>query len=375
MKSARFLPLVVGVLLCACDADSTAPNPQITDTKPRVLAAVEFTFYNIGEPNMTSTALVASSVAELEWKRAARARGEIAGTDGTADLTVPAGGNATIQVRFVSTQFLVEKDENDTTYIKFVANYDVRNATLGPETPFTTPRNNLTFLAVSSVNTINQTPVLRIQNAAGVNIPQRAIDVRPRATGDHSWNPQIPDMVQVFLESEVPLATIKAMDPSITNTFPYGFMVRAVTATGALVTTNRTLPANPTATEFRGRLTIGLDLPDHVDNTQDPKVISILMLALDDSHTKLTQALDEQHGSEMSDAEDRAIALGALLTVLPWGDRHGNDFPTKVPAGGIRLICQVRTAGFAGAATAFYINKRVPTNAGGQTLQCSDPPQ
>ena len=77
----------------------------------------------------------------------------------------------------------------------------------------------------------------------------------------------------------------------------------------------------------------------------------------------------------MSDAEDRAIALGALLTVLPWGDRHGNDFPTKVPAGGIRLICQVRTAGFAGAATAFYINKRVPTNAGGQTLQCSDPPQ
>ena len=90
-------------------------------------------------------------------------------------------------------------------------------------------------------------------------------------------------------------------------------------------------------------------IPKQANPADDPTTISVMMLALDDSETRLTQSLEEQYPAAATAARTRAISLGATtVTLLPGGTLAG------VP--GLRTICAVRTAGIASTPTAFMVN-------------------
>src|SRR5262249_4353727 len=104
----------------------------------------------------------------------------------------------------------------------------------------------------------------------------------------------------------------------------------------------------PAANFFEGLLTIAFRLPVLGPN-QDPTTITLMMLALDDSQTRITQSLEEQTGASPESVAVRAPTIGAdTVRLLP-----GGSVPTSLPT---ELVCSVRTAGPAGAPTATLIN-------------------
>src|SRR5262252_9319881 len=150
------------LVLVSCTRD-VEPSREAPVVPHHVAAYIEITFRDIGLPTMTSSALVASSVAELEALRARQ------GKRASLDLTVPANtngtGDATIQVAALSSGAV---SVNGSRY--FQATYRVRNAQRTDGAAFNTPRHNLTFVPVSitgTQNTIGDTPVLVFNRSDG----------------------------------------------------------------------------------------------------------------------------------------------------------------------------------------------------------------
>jgi hypothetical protein len=150
-----------------------------------------------------------------------------------------------------------------------------------------------------------------------------------------------PDVLQVMTESEL---TGIALPSAVTNIFPYGFVVKLIGST-----TTRTLFPSPAPTQFDGVVSFAFRIARQPNSADNPTTISVLMLALDDSQTRLTQSLEEQDPVATTAARNRAISLGATtVTLLPGGTLAG------VP--GIRTVCAVRTAGTASSPTAYMVN-------------------
>lgn len=320
----------------ACTRDVIEPK----QTAPRrVVGVIEVTFTHIGAADMSSSAIVATSMAELEaiHARAARHSG-----GASFDMTLPSnaggGGDATIELASLSAGALTI---HSVRYLQ--ATYRVRNAQKTDGAAFDTPRRNLTFVAVSTAQTISDTPVLVFTRSDGSAAdPSLTRQLIPTGLVAQDLGGNVsglaPDVLQALTETEVAAIVVPA---DVTNTFPYGFVVRR---TGSATT--RTLPASPDPTQFDGTVTFGFRIPLQANPADDPSTISVMMLALDDSEVRTTQSLEEQDANATKNAETRALSLGAqTLTVLPKG----------VAAIGItaaRAICSLRTAGPANAPTA-----------------------
>ncbi len=330
--------LAVAAVSCTRDVEPTRTT-RPAQTHPAAL--VEITFTNIGSPSMTSSALVASSVAELQALHAAR-DGHRASFDLTVPKNVNGSGNATIELGLLSSGGFTA---NGSRY--FQATYRVRNAQKTDSAAFNTARRNLTFVAVSIANTIQDTPVLVFQRQDGSPAdPVFTRQLRPTGLVTNVGPlliPLSPDVLQVLTEPEV--AAI-AVPPDVTNTFPYGFMVRRAGST-----TTRELAASPSPTTFQGVVSFAYRLPLNANPADDPTTITVMMLALDDSQTRLTESLEEQTAAGQLAAVARATSLDASqIRLLPGGLAPG------VPRSDTRLFCTVRTAGFASAPTATLVD-------------------
>lgn len=327
-----FLGVLVGAAACTRDIDEPTGPRRLTGKHPT--AVVEITFENIGGPNMRSSALVAPSLAELEVLRAARAAKE---NGANLDLTVPqssgGGGNGTIELSLVS-----QSAVNSGGFRYFQATYNVRNAQSNG-TAFDTPRSNLTFLAVSTAGTLLDTPVSKLENSGGAVDATVARTLQPTGHvmtgGGGELIAVSPDVFQAFEESDVAAISAPA---GVTNIFPYGFVTRL-----AGNNTTRTLPASPAGGQFDGAVTFAFRIPDSGPST--PSTIRVVMLAVDDSDTRLTQSLEEQNATDAANAIARAVSLNATkFNLLPKSDAF-------IGGGQENVICSIRTSGPAGAAT------------------------
>jgi len=314
--------LISSLMLAACDEDPTAPGePPGPARSP--LGVVEITITGVGTPQMS-----------------ARASSPMLPASGGPSLNltpVPGGsGDGTIQLEPVSTSTFTEGRRGIDGVRYLHATFRVRNASTAG-TPYTTPRTNLTFVAVETSGTRPGTPIVRLDRFDGSRADS-AIAPRVVPTGAVALSQTTemmslyPDVLQVYTEAE---AASIAAPSGVTNVFPYGFVVR-----NPSVSTSRTLPASPGPDQFDGLVTFAFRLPLQADQTADPFAISVMFLALDDSDTRVTESLEERDPAARQAASDRAIALGAQVTVLAGGSEAG--YP-----GTVRRICTVRTAGTA----------------------------
>lgn len=221
--------------------------------------------------------------------------------------------------------------------------FEVRNASTGG-VAYTTARKNLTFIAVGTSATISGTAVKEILKFDGT----------PATTSDaQNWIPTgaayltIPqtisalsaDVLQVFTETEAASFGV----PAGVTAFPYGFMTRHATATDT-----RALPANPAAGVYDGFVTFAFKVPLPVAQADDPYSVKLMVMAVDDSETRVTQSVEERDAASQAAFEAKVAALSATGVTLLTGGSYGGTV-TK------RTLCGVRVSGTAAAPIA-YVN-------------------
>lgn len=336
--------LVATGFAVACVDDGVAPAPRPPPpSQPRVLGVAELTFSAIGTPDISSSLLIAPSMTALEALRAERDR--LHDYDGmiAMDLTPPANandsGNGTIQLAMDSSG---EFTHEGVRYLH--ATFNVRNAQLDGS-PYDTERTNLTFLGVSADNTVNETAVRQLRLGDGSPAPpDLALEVLPTGLAvvvDDTLTVAHADVLQVLTEGEAAAVDAPA---AVTTVFPYGFIVRNATSDNT-----RTLPASPAPGQFDGIIDFAFQIPLQPDSAANPETLSVLMLALDDSDTRLTQSLQGHAVDARLALQARAEALGAsVITLMPGGTLPG---PSD-----LRTLCTVRTAGTANEPAAHLVN-------------------
>jgi hypothetical protein len=321
------LPLfVLGAAACA---DDTPLQPGEGDGghRPspggRALGVIEITISGIGTSTMSASALPVRPGAPLS-------------SGANFALTpVEQSGETGVQLEPYSSGSFTHGQRGNGGVRYVYATYRVRNAS-ADSAPYTTPRQNLTFLAASTGSTINGTAISELRLFDGT---PAAAAIAPQVipTGAVAQTPGAefisfgPDVLQVFEESELAGIPVQAG----VELFPYGFVVRHATST-----TTRTLAPSPAPDQFEGVVTFAFKLPLQASPAEDPFTVSAIFLAVDDSETRVTQSLEEQTPAGEAAFIARAQALGASMKiVLPgvgsyWGE-----------ASSTRTLCSVRTAG------------------------------
>ncbi|MVN86388.1 hypothetical protein GO986_06375 [Deinococcus sp. HMF7620] len=255
-----------------------------------------------------------------------------------------------------------------TRYI--TATYRVRNAA-ADGTPSAQARSNITLLAAGVADNVDGTALRSMTTFSGAPVPTsvartvlptHAVEYAPAtervvtvAGGAH---------LQVLTEAEVvpgnltqggvPAASYAAL--GVTTVFPYGYVTH--TRTGG-----RTLGANPAAGQYDGRVALSVRVPLQAnDNAQtptqgsqrDPWAFKMTFLVVEDPATRITQSLEEQSFSD-TNILARGVETGATEVNLLPGSAYASG--ATLPS---RRVCQVRTAGLAGAGTASYLVNSCP---------------
>jgi hypothetical protein len=323
-----------GILLVpGCTDDATAPRE--TPQHVNAIALVEIQFNGIGTGHMSTAARVLPIARAASWAGAAGAQFDLSvpvNSDGSTDTTIQLDPHLVTAITY-----------NGWLYLQSV--YRVRNASHLTGSAFDTPRDNLTFMAVETPGTIPGTPVLGFRRADGspldVALAHRVLPTGSSFADAGALVSLHPDVLQTITEEEV--SAIHAPQAVVTNIFPYGFVVRR---TGSQQT--RRLGASPDQDTFQGIVNFGIRIPLQSDPSQNPSSLSIMVLALDDTETRLTQSLEEQQAAARRASLERASSLRAAPTLLPGG--------TLPWYGGYRTLCTVRTAGTAAAPLAYLVN-------------------
>ncbi|HWK90162.1 MAG TPA: hypothetical protein VNP72_09210, partial [Longimicrobium sp.] len=334
----RWIPATLALavaLLAGCDEHPVDGGPE---EKPRErfvpLGVVEVTITGVDGETPTATAVTPNFA-----------------------MTVPAngggGGNGSIQLESAGSGSFTEGTRGVDGVRYVYATFRVRNAQSNG-TPYDTPRTNLTFVAVQTAGTFAGTPVSLMRRFDGTNAdPSIATSVIPTGALGLSDSLRLrslyPDVLQVFTEAEAGAIPVPA---GVTGVFPYGFVARHRENPNS-----RTLAANPGTNQFDGVVTIAFRVPLQAHDpsttngaTKDVFTLSVQLVAMDDSETRMTESIEEQSDEGRAAAMARATALGATtVTVLagsPAADPAVPDYP------GQRQICAVRTAGTPGASMA-----------------------
>jgi hypothetical protein len=217
------------------------------------------------------------------------------------------------------------------------ATFRVRNAS-ADSVAYAAPANNVTLVAVATDATIGETPVSRMRRFDGTPAPAAlAAGLRPTGAvaidGEGRLTTQTADVLQAFTEAEVADLAAAA---GLGNVFPYGFMVR-----NPRRPIDRRLDANPADDQFNGVVTLAFRVPLADDPADDPFEISVMMLAVSDTETRITQSFEGQTVCPAG-FEERAVALAATTVTLLDGGIYSGILP-------VRHIAQLRTAGTAAA--------------------------
>jgi hypothetical protein len=311
------------------EEEETLPDPP---ESARVLGLVEVTLTGIGTEEMTGSA-VTLDIEDLT------SSGDMV----SASLdTLPTGSAGGLQLEIVSSSSFTEGVRGQGGHRYLNATFRVRNAA-GNGTAYSVSRNNVTFIAVSTNSTIAGTPfntMLRFDGSAASQAIAQTVVPAGAAYLDSELGLQspYPDVLQVFSEGE--LAAMEVRPGIITNRFPYGFVVRNPDRPN-----DRMLPANPGPNQFDGLVNFAFRVPlqPHDPGTgnglqKDPFTISVILLAVEDSETRLTESIEEHSPEARARIQARVTALGAT-TVSVLNGSPSTGYP------GLRRLCSVRTAG------------------------------
>lgn len=326
------------VLAAACDSRTPVepgdgPPPDGGDPAPRLVGLVEVTLTGIGSAQQF----------HAEARPVLPGDGALGGA--SPSLTpLPTGSSGGIQLESASNGSFTEGTRGLDGQRYVHATFRVRNAA-ADGTPYGVARSNLTFVPVETASTVPGTAVSRLRlfddsevpAAAATGLAASLVPTGAVRLGDTlQMEPAAVDVLQVFQESEISAVTLPA---GVTGAFPYGFVTR-----NPRRASDRVLPANPATDEWDGLVTFAFRLPLQADADDDPFTVSMLFLAMEDSETRVTEAIEEQTPAARAEVAARAAALSATtVTVLPGSPSTG--YP------GQRRICDVRTAGAAGAPT------------------------
>jgi hypothetical protein len=340
----RFALPLLPVLLIGCNHEPVS-SPISAPVARGAGGLMEITITGIGTPQQRASArpLVA------EPGGAAVAPAVTRGGRSWPAATLDAGrlsllpSDGTIQLVGLSTASFTYGTRGAGGYRYVSATFQVRNATSGG-TAYGTARNNLTLLGVSGTGnfaTLNSTAIKTLNRFDGSASPADARTMRPTGWADLSGSATIssraPDVLQIYTEAEV--APANFTPPAGVNiVLPYGFVVR--TSSSA----DRTMAANPGASQFDGLLTVAYKVPLQATATDDPYTITGVFLAVDDAETIVTQSLEDSDAASTAAAALRAAGLtGATMRSL-LGSWVANRSAT--------FMCTARTAGTVGTPTA-----------------------
>ena len=334
------LPVVTGACSDAPIATGTPPVEPPVHRGGRVLGLVEVTLTGVGTPDVRASAVPVRPGILPDSDRGGAPSTTAAGVH--LEMRPVSSGDGTIQLEPISAGSFTDGVRGSGGQRYLYATFKVRNATEAGA-PYMDARTNLTFLAASTAETLNGTPISQLgrfdSSTADPAIASEILPTGALTRNTMSGQPaaETPDVLQVLTEGEL---TSIVPPAGVTSVFPYGFVVR-----NASDPTSRTLSANPATDEFDGVVTFAFRLPLQTTAAADPFTVSVMFLAVDDDETRLTQSLEE-HGRAATEAvEARARALGATtLTLLPGNGAFVNGIDKRV-------VCEVRTAGLAGAPT------------------------
>ena len=304
--------------------------PVVIPPKPLGLLEVKFSEINNAQPNSSAKNINSSS----------QNRG----------LNNQVGG---IDLKLVNTSAFgfIPKVNREEGFRYFSATYKIRNAD-GTGKLYNTPRQNLSFIAVSTSSTIAGTAISNLLRSDGTNadakIAALILPTHEMELNKTSLTPKIRaggEDFQVFKENEIAgfqLGGINAI-ANLTSVFNYGFVVRRIGDSS-----NRTLPGTPTQADgYDGIVTFAMRIPLQADPDgirQDPTSFSMMFEVMDDPQTRVTQSLEEQSTPNLVEA--RATALtGAQVQILP-GSQAKNG----------TTICSVRTAGTIDKPLTYLVN-------------------
>jgi len=320
--------LVVALGL-ACDRDaplqpSAKPEPETERPgTPRALGLMQITL-TLGDGAPATHAVGAAS--------AAFAPGALTFRASAAPLDSLAGG---VQLEPIRTGSFTHGTRGDGGVRYVFAAFRVRNAA-ADGTPYADARTNLTFIPVETESTIDGTPFSKLLRFDGTDAdPAIATQILPaghaQETGLGGITSVTPDVLQLYTESEVSGGELP-LDAGVLQPFPYGFVVRRADGT----TNTRSLPADPGEDQFDGVVTFAFKVPLQATPDADPFQIVLVVQAVDDATTRITQSLEEQDAAGEAAFAARAAALGASQVTILEGGSY---------AGAARRLCGVRVAG------------------------------
>lgn len=320
--------MLTTALVSAC-ADLPTETDRGPDPGKRTLGLMEISLTGIGTPQM----------------RASAAAPDPAVSGARLALTpVSEAGRSGIQLRALSSGTFTFGERGVAGSVRYIfVTFQVRNASSGG-VAYTTPRKNLTFIAVATSATISGTPVKEILKFDGSAAPISDAENWIPTGAAYLTIPQTisslsADVLQVFTEAEAASFGV----PAGVSAFPYGFMVRHATATDT-----RTLPANPAADVYDGYVTFAFRVPLAASQANDPYTVKLMVLAVDDSETRVTQSVEERDAPSQAAFEAKVAALSATGVTLLTGGSYSGSVTT-------RTLCGVRSSGTVATPIA-YVN-------------------
>jgi hypothetical protein len=321
------MAVLFAAMLSACaDLPTEAARKQSPHS---TLGLLELSLTGIGTPEMRASAAPPAA------------------SDGGARLAltpVAEAGRSGIQLRALSSgTFTFGSRGAPGSYRYIFVTFEVRNASTGG-VAYTTPRTNLTFIAVATSSTISGTPVKEILKFDGSSAPTSDAENWIPTGAAYLTIPQTisalsADVLQVFTETEASSFGV----PAGVSAFPYGFMVRHRTATDT-----RTLAANPAANAYDGFVTFAFKVPLAASQANDPYSVKLMVMAVDDSQTRVTQSVEERDTPSQAAFEAKVAALSATGVTLLTGGSYSGSVTT-------RTLCGVRASGTVAAPIA-YVN-------------------
>ncbi|MEX0908490.1 MAG: hypothetical protein WDZ58_01895 [Gemmatimonadaceae bacterium] len=330
-RSARTLAVmaVMATLAVSACAELPTETPGERDPGKRTLGLMEIALTGIGTSEMRASAALPEPA--------------VGGAHRTL-TPVAESGRSGIQLRALSSgTFTFGPRGVPGSFRHIFVTFQVRNASSGG-VAYTTARQNLTFIAVSTSATISGTAVKEILkfdgSAASTSDAENWIPTgAPFLTIPQTISALSADVLQVFTEAEAASFGV----PAGVSAFPYGFMARHATATDT-----RTLPANPAVDVYDGYVTFAFKVPLAEFQVDDPYSVKLMVMAVDDSETRVTQSVEERDAPSQAAFEAKVAALSATgVTLLTGGSYSGS-----VTA---RTLCGVRSSGTVAAPIA-YVN-------------------
>ncbi len=235
------------------------------------------------------------------------------------------------------------------------ASFKVRNAN-SSGVAYGAAKNNLSFVAVSMPSTINQTAISTLKNfdgsAANPTIARTILPTHGMEL-DLASRKAVPRAntqdLQFYTETEAAaLKTVLNTPTSVVDSvLPYGFVVRNISTPDS-----RTLPANPSATEYAGTVTFAVQIPLQSSTAADPFYISLKLAVVENTDTNVSKSLEESVNSaktrslELTGANTRNACTGVRVAGNTPADPL-NTVITDAPSAGDLDYCNFANFGVA----------------------------